>query len=192
MGLTGENELSIRRALDAKLSNIDEIGYIIPSPISFNDKSDFFATVDASVNTQKEIETSGVAFCLFDLIKREDSPPEGCGDEPLVRLTYNFYFFRQYDLERVDQSETPDEFLKRNLISYNTFIGTIFSAFNEFQGIQNLTSDELPENFDVKTNRFMQDDYIVGRGKCRYFPRVSGHSVDLESVTQILINEAYG
>lgn len=188
MSLTSEIELSTRKALAVKMANVGEAGHIIPSPIYFADRADFFATNDPKL-TQKEIETTPVVFCLMSLLKFEDSPAEGCAGEPLVRLTYNFYFFREYGFERADESETPDAFLKRNLKSYNLFLKAILDARIEFLGIQNLASSEIPDNYDIKTNPFIQDEFIVENGKCLYIPRVKGHSIDLQSTIQILINE---
>jgi hypothetical protein len=191
--LTSEIELATRKALAVKTANVTDAGYIIPAPIYFVDNSDFWATVNGLViDTQKEIELTNIAFCVISLLKFEDFPAEGCADEPLVRLTYNFYFFRQYDLERADENElAPDEFLKRNLKSYNLFVKTILDARVEFLGLQNLDSSEFPENFDVKSNSLVQEEYLNESEICRYIPRIKGHSIDLQGVVQVLINEVY-
>lgn len=191
MSLTDSEELEIRKALALKAMNVPSAGFIIPAPIFFVKREDFFKGISSLVlDTQKKLELTDVVFCVITLRKFEDSKSEGCGDEPLCRLTYNFYFFQEYDSELGDESGAPDEFLKSTLKSYNDFIKTILQARNEFLGIQNLPSAEIPENFDIKTNPFEQDDYIVEKGKCRYIPGVKGHSIDLQTVVQVLINEA--
>jgi hypothetical protein len=194
MSLTAEIELSIRKALAEKMANVGAAGYIIPAPVFFVDKADYFAVIKSLIlDTQKELELTNVVFCVITLLKFEDSKAEGCGDEPLCRLTYNFHFFSQYDNERADESEiAPDEFLKKTLKSYNQFIKALLDARNEFLGIQNLVSADFPDHIDIKTNPFKQDEFIVEKGKCRYIPDAKGHSIDLQSITQVLINEAYG
>jgi hypothetical protein len=189
MSLTAEIELAIRKAIAEKIANVADAGYVIPAPLYFADRADFFATVNPLV-TQKLIETTPVAFCCLSLLKFGDSRAEGCADEPLVRLTYNLYFFREYGFERADESLTPDEFLKKNLKSYNAFIKAILDARIEFLGLQYLVSAELPENFDVKSNSLVQEDeFIEENDKCRYVPKVKGHSVDMQATIQVLINE---
>ena len=92
MSLASENEIAIRRALANKIAFVPEAGAVIPAPVFFADRSDFWAQINAlSVNTQKLIETTNLAFCCISLLKRVDSVSEGCADNPFVRLTYNFY-----------------------------------------------------------------------------------------------------
>src|SRR6185369_10958880 len=178
MSLTSEIELSIRKALAEKMANVTDAGHIIPTPVFFVEKADFFATVNP-LSTQDLIEETPAVFCCISLLKFEDSVKEGCADEPLVRLTYNFYFFRQYDLERADETNAPDDFLKKNLKSYNLFIKALLDARVEFLGVQNLISADFPDNFDIKTNRLVQEEFMVEKGKCQYIPRIFGHSVNL-------------
>lgn len=190
--LTDVEELIIRKAIGTKTATVETAGFVIPAPIFFVDKADFFATVQELLE-QKQIETTPIAFCCISFLKFTDSPSEGCGDQPLVRILYNFYFFRQYDLEREDESEvTPDAFLKTTLKSYNAFIKTILEARNEFLGVQDLVSSDLPENFDVKTSSLKQTDFVEESDICRYIPGVKGHSIDLTSEVSILINESNG
>lgn len=185
MSLSSVEELAIRKALADKFALAADAGYIIPAPVFFVDSADFFATVNA-LTTQKLIETTQIAFCSLSLRKFEDSLSEGCSDEPLIRLTYNAYFFREYDFEREDESLTPDEFLKKTLKSYNRFLKAIFAARTEFLGIQNLTA---AVSFDVKTNSLIQEEFFGESEICRYIPKVRGHSADLQTIVEVLINE---
>ena len=189
MSLTSDIEISIRKAIAEKLNPVLAAGFVIPAPIYFVDKADFAATVNNLLDTQKEIELSNVAFIVISLQKFEDSPSEGCADEPLVRLTYNFYFFRQYDFERADESLSPDEFLKKNLKSYNEFLKSVFDARIQFLGKQFLVSPDISFDFSIQTNSLVQSEFINENDSCRYIPQIFGHAADLQSVVEVLINE---
>ena len=186
MGLTAEIELEIRRQLAAKMELVTDAGFVLPSPLFFADKADFFAVVSPLL-TQKQIELTPAAFCAISLLKFEDSPSEGCMDEPLVRLTYGFYFFREIFSEREDESETPDDFLKLLLKSYNTFINSVLDARIQFLGLSPLAGD-FPAGVDVKTNSMTQPEFNEEKAACRYIADAEGHSVDLQSVVEVLIN----
>lgn len=187
MSLTAEHEIIIRRAVATKMANVSDAGFIIPAPIFFVDKADFQAQINSlALDTQKELELASIAFCSISLFKFEDSPAEGCADQPLVRLTYNFYFFREFDLERADETETPDDFLKKTLKSYNSFVKAVLDARNEFLGLQSVP--DLPEGFEVNTNSLTQAEFINELQTCRFIPNAKGHSVNLQLVVEILIN----
>ncbi len=188
MSFTSINELTVRRALAAKVALVPEAGAVIPAPVFFRDRADFWAQINAlAVNTQKQIETSNLAFCCISLLKRVDSIREGCPDNPFIRLTYNFNFFRGYSEERADESITPDEFLRRNLKSYNTFVKAVLDCWTNFLGVQNIP--ELPSGITGDTLSLTQAEFIGELGQSRYFRRgvVEGHSVNLQSVVEILI-----
>ncbi|HEX8289825.1 MAG TPA: hypothetical protein VF556_17720 [Pyrinomonadaceae bacterium] len=187
MSLTAEQELIIRKRLAEKCANVPEAGFIIPAPIFFKNKADFWAQINGlAVNTQRQIETTNIAFCCISLLQRVDSKKEGCPDNPLIRLTYNFYFYRGYDIEREDERETPDDFLKRTLKTYNLFVRAVMDVWNEFLGLQNVP--EFPaEEMDVNTNSMTQAEFISEKGSCRYIKGIEGHSVNLQSVVEVLI-----
>lgn len=186
MGLTSAVELEIRKQLAAKMALVEDAGHILPSPLFFADKSDFFAVVNPLV-TQKQIESTPAAFCSISLLKFEDSPSEGCADEPLVRLTYNFYFFREIFTEREDETETPDDFLKLLLKSHNSFIKTVLDARIQFLGLADLIGN-FPAGFYIMTNSLSQPEFNEEKEVCRYITDAEGHSVDLQSVIEVLIN----
>lgn len=185
--LTAEDELVIRKELSVKVSQACPATQIIPAPIYFKEKADYFANIENLSNTQKLIETDQIDMCVISLLRFVDSENEGCPNEPLVRLTYNLYFFRSYDFEREDESLTPDVFLKQTLLSYNAFIKNILDARNEFLGLQAVPG--LPSGFDVKTNSLIQDENISDLEECRFIPAENGHSVDISVTLEVLVNE---
>lgn len=190
MSFTSDDELTIRRALATRVALVPEAGAVIPAPIFFRDRADFWAQINAlSVNTQKGIETENLAFCCISLLKRVDSIKEGCADNPFVRLTYNFHFFRGYAEERADETVTPDEFLRRNLKSYNTFIKAVLDCWTQFIGVQNIP--ELPGGYEGNSNSLTQAEFIEELQKCRYIRKgdVEGHAVNLQSIVEVSIRD---
>ena len=190
MGLTSDNELAIRKALAVKIAVVPESGAVIPAPVFFADRGDFWAQINAlAVNTQKQIETANLAFCSISLLKRVDSIKEGCADNPFIRLTYNFYFFRGYAAERADESVAPDEFLRRNLKSYNTFVKAVLDCWTQFIGIQAIGG--LPSGVEANSNPLTQAEFINELEKCRYVRRgeVEGHAVNLQLVAEVSIRD---
>ena len=154
----------------------------------FVDSSDFWAQINGlAINTKRLIDTTNIAFCVISLKKRVDSPSEGCADNPLVRLTYNFHFFRGYASERADETNAPDSFLKRTLKTYNTFIKAVLDAFTEFLGQQNIPA--LPEGVEGYSNSLTEPDFIEEKSPCRYIPGIVGHSVDLQTVIEVSIQD---
>ena len=187
MNFEAEHEILIRKALAEKIALVPEAGFVVPSPIFFNDKADFWAQINSlSVNTRKKIDQTNLAFCCISLFKRVDSTREGCGDSPFIRLTYNFHFFRGYTNEREDESDLPDEFLVRTLKTYNLFIKAVMDVWTQFLGLQNIP--ELGTGIEGNSNSLTQPEFIEEKRPCRYIPGVAGHSVDLQSVIEILIN----
>jgi len=187
---TSDNELTIRRALAEKVALVPEAGAVIPAPVFFRDTADFWAQINSlAVNTQKAIETSNPAFCCISLLKRVDSTKEGCADNPFIRLTYNFYFFRGYAEQREDESVNPDEFLKRNLKSYNTFVKAVLDCWTQFLGTQNIPS--LPGGYEGNSTSLTQPEFIDELQRCRYIRKDApeGHAVNLQSVIEVLIQD---
>lgn len=188
MSLTAENELTIRAAVHAKCAAAEGIGDVLPSPIFFVDKADFFAAAAPQI-TKKAIETTVVNFCLITLLRFEDENPvvEGCEDQPLVSLTYNLYLFRQYDFERVDETSVPDAFNKKLLKAERDFLKTFFGLRNIFLG--NQTLEGLPANFAVSGNSAAQSEFLGVAAECRYIPDIIGFSADLQTKIEVRISE---
>lgn len=187
---TSDHELTIRKALAEKLASVPEVGFILPTPIFFVDSADFWAGVNSlAVNTKDSIDRANIAFCAISLLKRVDSAKEGCGDNPFVRLTYNFHFFRGYSNERSDESYTPDAFLKATLKTYNQFVKAVLDAWTGFLGNQNIF--ELPDGIEGNTTSLTQAEFVEEKTPCRYIPGVNGHQVNLQEIVEVLIQEEY-
>ena len=183
--LTDKVELNIRKSLSGKLSLPLEDWEILPVPIYYRDKADYFAGISSGdFHTRKRIEREDIKFCAISFLKFEDSPGEGCEDNPLVRFIYNYYFFRQVRIIREDEA---DEFLKKNLESYQDFIQKVLAAKNAFQGLSPLDTED--EGIDIKTKSLSMPEFVEDTEICRYIPNIKGHAVDLEGVVEILIED---
>jgi hypothetical protein len=182
------NRQIILKALFDKISQISEAGYVLPAPQIFVDAADFWALADPKI-TQKEIETTPVAYLMISRRRFEDEDPveEGCEDNPLTFYDYNFRLFRQFYPDRVDESETPNDFLKRLNSSYETFCDAIDALKSAFQGV--LPVDNLPEGWLVETNSLTQDDENQDIVESEEVPGVVGFLTDLGCRAAVLIND---
>lgn len=187
MSISGADELVIRKAIADKIALVAGAETVVPSPIYFSDKSDFWATVAPKV-TQKDIETSPVEFCAISYLRFEDITEEGCEDEPMVALYYNFHVFREYERTREDETPTPDEFLKKVLKAEREFMNVLFGVREAFLGIQPLPIAELPDNYSVETNSLTQEDFADEKEPNRYVGFTDGFSADLVARVEVLIS----
>jgi hypothetical protein len=185
MSFTADDELVIRQGLQDKLVAAS-ITYPLPSPIQFVDKADFWATVESSNDTQIEIETELIKFCVITLRRCEDLRDAACDDQPLIRLTYNLYLFGDVNAERQDETDTPDAFDKLLLKAERDFMTGLFNIRAQFVGLQPMTG--LPTGYDANTNEIGMDQYIRENDICRYVPDCKGFSADMQTVVEVLIN----
>ncbi len=149
MSLSPENELTIRRAIAEKLAGISGVGFIIPAPIYFADKADFFNQISLVIlNTQKLIETSLVKFCAVYPIRFEDVQTSNFSDEPEILLTYEFYLFHERNSARADESGI-DSFNKTILKTHNDFCAAYLRIREAFLGKQYLTGTFAPSRYGI-------------------------------------------
>lgn len=184
MSISGADELIIRKAIADKLAKVSGVENVVPSPIYFIDRIDFWATVNPKV-TQKDIETSPVSFCAISYLRFEDVIQEGCEDEPMVALFYNLHVFREYEYTREDENLTPDAFLKKVLKAEREFMDVLFGIRSAYLGIQPLLG--LPVNYTAETNSLTQEDFADEKEPNRYVGFTEGFSADLVLRVEILI-----
>lgn len=186
MALLAENELLIRESIaNSILAASDDVGYVLPCPIFFNDGADFWATADgASINTKPLIDKTNIGYCVISLIRRQDLPFGVNADCPIIQLTYALRFFRSYDATRSDETVTPNEFLSKNLLSYNKFIAAVMSVFNQFTGIEPIA--DLPDTMDGNAVSIEMPDFVEEKQPSDYIPEIEGHKTTLELIAQII------
>jgi hypothetical protein len=186
MNLSLEEQILIVKQIAEICALVPECGVILPSPIIFIDKADFQKNVgNSSLNKQKEIETSEIAFTIITFSKLPKKPEKHGG---YWTYYFNLYIFREYDAERLDETETPDDFRQRLLKSYTDFVGAIL-------GIHTQIGEEVP--LDVNSANFRDcilkqqntDEVIEDYDKCRFIPGVVGYSVDYPLEVKVLFGE---
>jgi hypothetical protein len=185
MSLTPENELTIRRKIADKAGSVEHIGFVLPAPVDFADKEDFWATV-APKDTREALETTPVKFCAIYPLQSEDVPENG-QSEPLILLTYEFYLFHERTSARKDESAVPDVFNKKLLKTHSDFVAAWLDLRTEFLGRQQLN---LGAEFAVaQTNSLRQPDEIRNNAKCEFVPGIRGFEVRLRLDAKILLKE---
>lgn len=186
MSLTPENELVLVRHLRDKCAAVAQCGYILPAPIFFKGKEDFTAQIGGLFGTQKQIETAQIALTVISYLRFEDLPDQE--EEAIeVELSYNFYIFRQSTLERLDESVSPDDFLKRMLKSYHDFKAAIFNLREEFRSPQTIPAlIETGDFAEAETTSLSGDDFVRENDICRYIPNVRGFSADLQGKINLI------
>ena len=175
MNLTGEQELLIRRKVAEKIDAIDIDWFVVPSPIAFTDKADFWNVLNPKL-TQKEIERTFINAVWISYLRFEDDIDDGCGEEnPVTVLYYRLHIFCEYGFSRVDE---PDDFLKRVLVREREFMNFVFAVRQEFLGETDL--DDLPDEIEyAKTQNLEQTDFADDRADTEYVGGVEGFTADM-------------
>jgi len=183
--LDASQEILIRESLADTIATVSQAGFVQPSPLYCNDVTEFWATLDDTKDTKVEIDTSIVAACWIYPLLFEDVPDAGCLDKPLIRLTYEFYLFRQYGLTREDESLTPDVFNSKVLANHNLFIAAWLGIKNEFQGRRTITG--LTGFAFVKTTSITQAEDIQNQAICDFVPGIVGFAVRLRETVELQV-----
>ena len=185
MSITADNELLIRRAHADTIDAVTEAGYVIPAPVFFNDRADFWATVDPQT-TREDVETTAIAGCWIYPLGVEDDSEQGSDHSPLVRLTYEFYLFRSYAFARSDETETPDVFGSQVLAAHNLFTKAWIDIKAAFQGKRNIAG--LPDGvFAVaRTTSLVFPEFIENRVPCQFIPNVLGFAVRMQETAELM------
>lgn len=183
MNLNADEQIKLAEQLAEICGFVSECGTVCPAPVMFADKSDFQKNAgDHSLDTQKEIETSDAALTVITFAKLPRKPERHAG---YWTYFYNLYIFREYDAERLDESETPDEFRKKLLKSYADFVSAILGLHTQFEEETPLetASARILECFAQFENT---DEFIAEDEPCRYIPGVRGFSADVPLEVKIL------
>lgn len=182
--MTAAEELQIRKALALTIAAIPEAGFVIPAPLYCNDSSDFFATLDNTKDTKDEIELTDIAACWLYPIRFVDDLSSSKPDSPLVKLSYEIYLFRQYGLERVDETATPDVFNSQMLKLHNLFIKAFLDIKSAFQGNRNIGLNTAIFAINQTTSVY-QDQFIDNKAVCKFVPGIIGFAATLSQTVKI-------
>ncbi len=181
------DELLIRKFLGVNMITpiLPTGARVIPAPVYFNDKEDYWATIESvSYTTQYQLETGHVLFCSFYF--QDFTDISGPPDSPLIGLRYEIYVFAQYDFERADESIlTPDAFNKLMLSKHNAFVALILSLKEQFQGIRNMGILDTNVYAVQQTTPLVQNAFTVNKGVCDFIPDVQGHSARFQETVRV-------
>lgn len=177
-------ELVVRKAISDKIATIPEAGSVNPSPLYLNDAAEFWATFDNSKDTKDEIETNLVAACWVYPLSFTDDLSSSSPDSPLVFVDFEIYLFRQYGLQREDETDTPDIFNASRLVQHDKFISAWLDIKAEFQGLRNIGLD--PAIFAIgKTTSIVMTENIQNFTTCDFVPRIGGFLARMKETVQI-------
>lgn len=180
------DELTIRKFLAEEIiAPVMPVGgRVIPAPIYFNDKEDYWATIESvSYTTQPEIEKAHIMFCSLYFVNFVDI--EGPPDSPLFGLLYELYVFSQYDVTRTDENISPDSFNKKMLLKHNEFVACCLNLKEVFQGNRNigvLGSDVFATH---RTTSLVQSERVQNKVQCEFVPGVNGHLAKFQETVQL-------
>jgi hypothetical protein len=189
MGLDAETELLVRRALAYTLTGIPAAGHVIPAPLYCNDIAEFWGTLAQVLNTKDDIETSSIAAVWLYPLQFVDDTSVGGADSPQIDLTYEFYLFRQYGLEREDENDRPDLFNSELLKSHNLFVRAWLDIKSAFQGNRNIAGLDPAIFAKAKTTSIVQGEFIQNLDLCEFVPGIVGFTVKLQETVKILLTE---
>lgn len=189
MGITAAQELSIRQALANTVGGIAAAGFVIPTPLYCNGVEDFWATLDSSVDTKCEIEQTPIAACWIYPLHFVDDFTSGGEDSPLINLTYEFYLFRQYGLEREDENDPPEIFNSQVLKAHNLFVEAWLETKSEFQGKRSIAGIDPAVFAKAQTTSIVQPELIQNLAVCEFVPGIVGYAVKMHETVKILLRE---
>jgi hypothetical protein len=180
------DELTIRKFLseDIIAPVMPAGGRVIPAPIYFNDKEDYWATIETvSYSTQPEIEKAHIMFCCLYFVNFVDI--QGPPDSPLFGLLYELYVFSQYDATRSDENVSPDEFNKRMLLKHNEFVACCLNLKEAFQGRRTIGVLDEAVYATRLTTSLVQTERAQNKVQTEFVPGINGHLAKFQETVQL-------
>ena len=116
--LTPEKELEILETLRAKVSSVESAINVVTDEPLLDSKNDVLKTICyKTANNKTEIR-----YIKIDFLGYTDDPENGCEDDPVVYLNYNFHLFHQYIEKRSDGSSSAKDIKKLVFNLRNAFL----------------------------------------------------------------------
>lgn len=180
------DEVTIRKFLaeDVIAPVMPSGGRVIPAPIYFNDKEDYWATIEeVSYTAQPEIEKAHIMFCSLYMVNFVDisGPP----DSPVFGLLYELYLFSQYDATRSDENVSPDAFNKKMLLKHNEFIACCLNLKEAFQGNRTIGVLDGATYTVRRTTSLVQSERVQNKIQTEFVPGVNGHLAKFQETVQL-------
>lgn len=189
--ITIEKEIDVREFMGDRLQTIPEIGRIVPAPVYFKDKAEYWRTIDlvARPDTRDEIDTEHIFFVM--MLWSGFSDVELPVHSPLTSLEYSLYVFSEYDLERADVNATAEQWMRKMLRRHNQFVSVCLQMKALFQGkrVMNVWptkgSGDPEATVEQFTTSLNQEEPVTQRGECEFIPGVQGHFVTFEEAVHV-------
>lgn len=187
MSFTSQNLLDMAEALADGVALVSTIDFVLPSPIKFAGKSDFFAAVNDDNNTKLEIETTlvraaRIRFSDFELVTNEDNTEREIED-PVILINFECTIFHEGKLERLDETAPLDDFEKRIRKSNQHHITAVFGVLGEFQGVNNIPAlSAFPE---AETITPIQLDATELDAECEFISGLIGDQTKLQLTVRV-------
>jgi len=179
MSFTSQNLLDMAEALATGVDNVSTIDHVMPSPILFTSKADFFATVNDDNDTKAEIETglvraAEIRYLNFELLDEEDAREL---EAPIVAVNFECTVFHERKLERLDETAPLDDFDKKVRKSNQEHITAVMGIVGEFQGSNPVPAlTDFPEAYTVTP---VQDEGTEMNVECDFIQGVIGDQTKL-------------
>lgn len=173
MSFTSQNLLDMAEALATGVDLVSTIDWVLPSPIRFASKSDFYAAVNDDNNTRVEIETTlvraaQIRFSDYEVME-DGQQTERERDDPTLAINFECTIFHERKLERLDETVPLDDFDKKIRKSNQEHITSVFGVLGEFQGLNTIPAlSSFPDAFTVTpiqldaTELDTECDFIAG------------------------------
>lgn len=186
MGLDAD-EVQIRKFLAESIIApvMPSGGRVIPAPVYFNDKEDYWATIETvSYTTQPTIEKAHIMFCSLYFVNFVDI--EGPPDSPLFGLLYELYVFSQYDATRSDENISPDAFNKKMLLRHNEFVACCLNLKEAFQGNRNMGLFDPSVYALQQTTPLVQSERVQNKIQTEFVPGITGHLAKFQQTVRLM------
>ncbi len=125
-------------SLATSVATVATIDYVLPSPLKFGGKEDFFANVNTAINTKALIEgtlirAARIRYLTFGFLDDDEVAREV--DGPNVYLSWELTIFHESDFERVDETTPQDDFEKRVRKTNQEHITAVWGVIGAMQGV---------------------------------------------------------
>lgn len=184
MSISASDLRLIKKAICDRLSAVADVGQVLPSRMTFMDRSEYWATVEPK-KKQKDIETDAIAFATVHV-----STPRRRVDElndKTFAIDYTVRMFREAFPARVDETAAPDTFRKKLLESEDTFDAACVNVglgFREPFEVAGLSADLNATVLAMDTG-----GAEVLFGEPDWMPTVSGHHLEVQLSVEAIYDD---
>lgn len=181
MSFTSQNLLDMAEALATGVDAVSTIDWVLPSPLTFTRKEDFFAAVDDDNDTKREIETTlvraaRIRYLNFELLGDTEQNREI--EDPTLAINWECTIFHESTPERLDQDMSPDDFEKRIRKTNQEHITSLWAVVGTFQGSNPIPAlSAFPDAFTVTP---IQTDATELNAECDFITGLKGDQSKLQ------------